>query len=107
MRRFALELAEKHLPKGDEPLAELQRFFRTCLFDLWPDRRVKRRVADFLLQRGLEDPQQAELAAHILADLARVHGRADFERALEALVRLKLAHPEVEAGINLWPGGEP
>ncbi|MBY0522112.1 MAG: HEAT repeat domain-containing protein [Gemmataceae bacterium] len=105
MRRFALDLVEKHLPAGAEALEPLARFCRTVLFDLWPDRALKRRVIDFLLKRGLEDEAQAEIAASLLGDFVRIEGRGDFERALEALVRLKLAHPGIEAGINLQPGG--
>jgi len=106
MRRFALELVEKHLPPGHEPLAKLRRFFRAAFLDLWPQRAVKRRMVEFVLSRGLQDAQQGEAAAHILADVVRLHGRADAERALEALVRIKLAYPEVDANIVLWPGGE-
>jgi hypothetical protein len=106
MRRFALELIEKHLPDGPQPLAQLERFFRSAVFDLWPQRKVKHRVIDFLLARGLRDEQQAETAVRVLGDVARVKGRADFERALEALVRLKLAYPQVEVTANLWPRGE-
>lgn len=106
MRPFALDLVVKHLPDGASPLGQLRNFFRSALFDTWPERRVKRRVIDFLAERGLRDEQQAEVAAGILADVARLQGRADFERALEALVRIKLAFPEVEAAIQVRAGGE-
>jgi hypothetical protein len=105
MRRFALDLAVHHLPEGAGPLANLTGFFRAALFDLWPERRVKHDVIDFLTARGLRDKQQAEVAAGILGDVVRVQGRADFERALEGLVRLKLAYPQVQAGVSLQPGG--
>src|SRR5262249_9938998 len=105
MRRFALELVVGHLPAGPEALARLEPFFRAALFDLWPDRRVKQRVLAFLVARGLEDERQAEAAAAILRDVGRVEGRADFERALEGLVRLKLAFPQVEGAVQLQPGG--
>jgi hypothetical protein len=105
MRRFALDLAVNHLPDGAGPLANLTGFFRAALFDLWPERRVKHGVIDFLTARGLRDEQQAEVAASILGDVVRVQGRADFERALEGLVRLKLAYPQVQASVSLQPGG--
>ncbi|MBL8798643.1 MAG: hypothetical protein JNM56_32410 [Planctomycetia bacterium] len=105
MRAFALQLVEQHLPTGHEPLARLRRFFRTAFLDLRPRRAIKRRMVDFLLQRGLQDTRQAEAAALILGDVLRLHGRADAERALEALVRLKLAFPEIDAAVVLWPGG--
>ncbi len=101
MRRFALEMALRHLPEGANPLARLEHFFRAALFDLWPDRLLKQRVLDFLARRGLADEYQAAVAARILAEVVRVQGRGDFERALEALVRLKLAYPQVAAPITL------
>jgi hypothetical protein len=101
MRRFALELVLGHLPDGGEPLARLEAFFRTALFDLWPDRRLKERVLDFLSERGLRDEHQAGVAGRILSDVARVQGRSDFERALVALVRLKLAFPDLAVPISL------
>ena len=106
MRGFVLDLVGKHLPEGSASLDRLQRFFRSAVFDLWPERRVKHRVIDLLLARGLQDAEQAQLAASVLSDVVRVHGRADFERALHGLVRLKIAYPDLEAGVNLWPGGE-
>jgi hypothetical protein len=106
MRAFVLELIENHLPPGHEALARLQRFFRSAVFDLWPQRQIKQQVIDLLLARGLEDAQQAAVAAGVLGDVARLQGRADFERSLEALVRLKLAYPEMESAVKLWPQGE-
>jgi hypothetical protein len=101
MRRFAMELVVQHLPEGAEPLGRLEQFFRTALLDLNPQRDVKVRVLDFLGRRGLRDEQQAALAASILGDIVRVEGRGDFERALEALVRIKLAYPHVAAPISV------
>jgi hypothetical protein len=105
MRRFALDLVTKHLPAGTDPLVRLKEFCRTALFDLWPQRKVKSGVIDFLTQRGLEDAGQAQVVATILGDVVRVQGRADFEQALTALVRLKLAYPELETTVTLSAGG--
>ncbi len=104
MRRFALELVVNHLPAGDGPLAKLKDFCRAALFDLWPQRKVKRGVVEFLTARGLEDPKQAAVVAAILGDMVRVQGRADFENALESLVRLRLAYPEVASTVTLTGG---
>jgi hypothetical protein len=93
MRRFALDLIVTHLPDGPSALARLERFFRATMLDLRPDRLLKRRVIDFLLRRGLGDADQAEIAARLLGEFVRMDVRADFEHALEALVRLGLAHP--------------
>ncbi len=105
MRRFALELVTKHLPPGTDPLARLKAFCRAALFDLWPQRKVKQGLIDFLTQRGLEDAGQAQVVATILGDVVRVQGRADFEQALTALVRLKLAYPDLETTVTLPAGG--
>jgi hypothetical protein len=99
MRRFALDLVLGHLKPGFVALARLESFFRACLFDLWPSRVEKRNVVDFLLARGLEDERQAEVAARLLGDFVRSKTRYDFERALEALVRIRLAHPGVESRV--------
>jgi hypothetical protein len=105
MRRFALDLAVDHLPEGSEPLARLSWFFRAAVLDLWPDRLVKRRVIDFLLSRGLRDHFQAEVAAQILGEFARMDVRSDVEHALEALARLSLAYPGLKSPVAVEMGG--
>ncbi len=105
LRPFTIELIVNHLPDGPEPLERVQGFFRMGLFDLWPSREVKREVIDFLGARGLKDERQAKVAAGLLQELVRVQGRADFERALEALVRIKLAFPELVTNIRLRQEG--
>ncbi len=105
LRPFTIETILAHLPDGPEPLERVQGFCRAALFDLWPDRRVKRQVAEFLGGRGQRDERQAKVAAGLLEEFVRVQGRADFERALEALVRMKLAFPELETSIRLRQEG--
>jgi HEAT repeat protein len=107
MRRFALDVVTKHLPPGEAALAPLKGFCRAALLDLRPDRKVKRQVIDFLTARGLEGSAQAEVAAAVLGDIVRLQGRADFENALEALVRLKLAYPDLQTTVRLPAGGGP
>jgi len=63
------------------------------MLDLRPDRLVKRRVVDFILRQGLHDPESAQIAARLLGEFVRLAVRADFEHALEAIVRLNLAFP--------------
>jgi len=104
MRRFALDLVVEYLPDGADPLAHLGLFFRAALLDLKPDRLVKRRVIDFLLRRGLRDPYQAEVAAGLLGEFARMDVRADFEHALEAIVRLNLAYPGLKSPVAVAVG---
>ncbi|HYT91417.1 MAG TPA: hypothetical protein VEL76_22075, partial [Gemmataceae bacterium] len=104
MRRFALELVVNHLPPGDGPLSRLKEFCRAALFELWPQRRVKEGIVDFLTARGLEDEKQAAVVSAVLGDVVRAQGRADFENALEALVRLKLAYPEVPSTVTVIAG---
>jgi hypothetical protein len=101
MRPFALELVTDHLPAGADALQQLHGFCRSALFDLWPQAAVKRRLVEFLSRRALQDEAQATLVAAMLGDLVRVQGRADFERAMEALVRIKLAFPTVPATVSV------
>lgn len=101
MRPFTVDLVLHHLGPGVAALAQVQDFCKAALFELWPDRHVKRGVIDLLGARGLQDAEQAGIAAKVLSEMVRVKGRADFERALEALVRIKLAFPEVEASIRV------
>ncbi|HEV7302370.1 MAG TPA: hypothetical protein VGN72_23730 [Tepidisphaeraceae bacterium] len=103
-RPFALELATAHLPPGAAALSELERFFRTVLLDTRPTaaRTPRRNVIALLLSRGLLDAQQAAIVARVLGEVVKFQGRAEFERAMDALVRLKLAHPQADlAGISL------
>jgi hypothetical protein len=105
-RGFALELVMQHLPPGPEALAQLRSFCRSILFDVWPKAKTKREVVKFLAGRALQDEQQAAIVASILGDVVRMQGRGDFERAMEAMVRLKLAFPEVPATVMV-KGGQP
>lgn len=105
MRQFTLDLVVKHLPPGEGPLAKLRDFCRAAVLDLWPQRAVKRRVMDFLQARGLEDERQAALVASAIGDMVRLQGRADRERALEALVRIRLAFPDVPSTVKVLPEG--
>jgi hypothetical protein len=101
MRPFTIDLVLKHLPDGAVPLDSLRDFCRSALFDLWPDRNVKRRVIDLLRERGLRSEDEARVAVVLLEELVRLKGKGDFERALDALVRLKLAWPALETSLHL------
>jgi hypothetical protein len=101
MRRFALELMIDHLPDGAEALDRLSWFFRAAVFDLWPERLVKRVVIDFLRNRGLKDPFQAVIAVELLGDFARSATREDADRALHAIVSILLVHPETPSPVSI------
>jgi len=101
MRPFTIDLVLRHLGPGAAALTQVQDFCRAAMFDLWPDRRVKRGVIDLLRERGLQDAEQGAVAARLLGEMVRVRGRADFERAMEALVRIQIAWPEVQTSIRL------
>ncbi|MGF1579528.1 MAG: HEAT repeat domain-containing protein [Gemmataceae bacterium] len=101
MRGFALELAKQFLPKTRESLGQLKTFCRSALFDVWPDRKVKHLVIEFLGNRGREDREQADEAVAILGDVVRVEGREDFELAVAALVRIKLVYPDVATTVDV------
>ncbi len=95
-RRYAVDMAVKHLKPGFVRLAKLELLFRAALFDVWPERQVKRTVIAFLGERGQQDENQAGVAAQVLSDFVRTQCVDDRERALEALVKIKLAFPSVE-----------
>jgi hypothetical protein len=101
MRRFALEMVVAHLPAGPEPLAELERFSRTILLDTWPSRREKSSLIALLGERGLADEASARVAARLLDEALALAAKVDFERALAALARLRLAYPEVESVVRV------
>ncbi len=105
MRRFALDLVVEHLPDHVDALIGVEWFLRAAMLDLKPDRLVKRRVIDFLLRRGLRDEYQAEVAARLLGEFARMDVRADLEHAMEALVRLNLEYPGLKSPITVAMGG--
>jgi len=101
MRKFAMELVERHIPDGAESLERLEQFFRVVLLELSPDRRTRERLIRFLERRGLRDEPQARVAVRFLRMMLRVQSRAGFEPALQALARLKLAWPELEMPLEL------
>ncbi|MDP6504647.1 MAG: hypothetical protein QF886_13575, partial [Planctomycetota bacterium] len=100
IRRFALKLAVEHLPDGAAPLRRVESLCRSALFDLWPLREEKRGVIDFLTQRGMTDQSQALIASRILSEIIPTQGRADFESAMDAIVRMKLAYPDLESCVT-------
>lgn len=101
MRRFALDLIEDHLPPGAAALGSVARFFSVVLLDVRPERRLKRQTVDFLVRRGELDLEQAQVAAGVLDAWARTSVRADRERALEALVALRLCWPELAMTVQV------
>lgn len=101
MRGFALDLAVRYLRPGFVQLAKVEPLCRAILFDLWPSLKAKRTVLDFLTARGLADEGQAEIAARILSEYVHTKGRADFERVMEALVRIGLEHPSVASAVRV------
>jgi hypothetical protein len=101
MRKYAVDLAIKHLKPGFVRLAKLELLFRSSLLDVWPDRPTKRKVIAFLGERGQQDENQAEVAAQILGDFVRTHTVDDRERALQALVKIQLRFPTVQTPVVL------
>ena len=107
MRNFALDLAVRYLRPGFVQLAKVESLCRAILFDLWPSLKAKRTVIDFLTARGLSDEGQAEIAARILSEYVHTKGLADFERVMEALVRIGLEHPSVASAVRVLLPSEP
>jgi hypothetical protein len=101
MRAFAMDLVAAHLKGGFVALAKLEGFFRRVLFDVRPSRAEKRRALEFLLARGLKDERQAEVAARLFGEVLRTRCLTDVDRALDALVQLTVAYPDVESPLVL------
>lgn len=106
-RAFAVELVTRHLKPGFVRLAKLEILFRSALFDVWPDRKVKRSVIAFLGERGQQDENQAEVAAQILGDFVRTQSHDDRERALLAIVKIALKFPQVKTPVVVAGGTAP
>lgn len=104
MRRYALDLAKKHLKPGFVRLVRLEGLFRTALFSAAPSRAEKRAVIAFLEERGLMDEAQAEVAVSILGDFLRTRTVDDRERAMAALTQVKLRFPGLASPIVLSSG---
>ncbi len=98
MRDFVLDLAEGALGRGAGPglmpLLRLEPLLRALLFAVRPSRKLRARAISFLVSRGQLDVDQAELAARVLADVARSRTHALRDDALAGLVRLSQAHAE-------------
>lgn len=98
VREFALELMRTE-PACVPRLDRLAGFFRRVMMELWPSRRAKRAVLDVALQRGLADAAGAAAAIPLLESALTLRNREDFESALQGLVRLRLAFPQVAATV--------
>lgn len=107
MRGFAMDLAERYLGQGAAELTKIERLVRAILFDLWPKKSLKHRAIDLLIRRGQAAEDEANVAAAILSDYVRTKGRADFERVMEGLVRIRIAFPEVLSAVKLAPAAAP
>lgn len=98
MRDFVLDLADGALGRGAGPglmpLLRLEPLLRALLFAVRPSRKLRARAISFLVSRGQLDVDQAELAARVLADVARSRTHALRDDALAGLVRLSQAHAE-------------
>jgi hypothetical protein len=101
IRWFAMRMVEAYLPNSAIALAAIAEFFRKGLLDTWPDRNTKTRMLEFLAERGEQDRGQAVIAMKILSTVLRVNTRIDFELALAAAARLKLAHPDLPSEVNI------
>lgn len=99
MRRFALDMIEDHLPAGAGALEAVARFLLVVLLDVRPSRKLKARVFELLTGRGLLEADQARVAVEVLEQVVRSATRADRDLALAALVRLRVAWPELPSRV--------
>lgn len=103
MRAFAVDMALTidRLMAGSASLEQLVPLFRAVLLDVQPSRRLKDKVFDFVIERGLRSSEEAARASEVLSGLKATTIAADLERVLDGLVRLKLAYPELAAPISV------
>jgi hypothetical protein len=101
MRAFALELMTERAPAVVPGLEKLRGFCRRVLLDTWPSRRAKRRVLELVTCRGATSPAEAAVAIGLLEEAVRLQTVEDFERALEGLVRLRMAFPSLPNPVTL------
>ncbi len=107
VRRFAMRMVEEYLPNSAIALEAIAEFFRKGLLDTWPDRKTKTRMLNFLAERGEGDRGQAVVAMKILHHVLRSQTLTDFELALAAAARLKLAHPDLPSDVSVMLEGVP
>ncbi len=101
MRRFAMRMVEEFLPDSAIALASVSDFFQKGLLDTWPSRKTKNRMLEFLALRGENDRGQAVYALQILETVLRSTTKVDFELALAAITRLKVAHPDLPSDVQV------
>jgi hypothetical protein len=101
MHDFVLELASGVIDPRRGPMSpglvgllRLEPLLRAVLFSVRPKRQLRARAIAFIVARGVADADQAEVAARILADVARSRTHALRDDALTALVRIADAHDE-------------
>lgn len=107
MRRFTMRMVEDHLPDSPTALEAIADFFQKGLLETWPDRQTKTRMLEFLAKRGEGDRGQAVVALRILNIVLQSKTQLDFELALAAVTRLKLAHHDLPSDVALMLEGNP
>ncbi len=101
MRRFAFGLAQNHLPEGADALESIEHFVRVVIMEIHPDQKTRDQLIAFLVQRGLQDAEQAAIASRYLEMILPTQGQRVFERVLAGMTRLKLRWPQLELPFNL------
>jgi hypothetical protein len=101
MQAYAVNLAKQHLKPGFVRLVRLDGLFRGVLFDVGARKDTRRAVVAFLEERGQLDEAQAEVALAILGDFVRTRTVDDRERALAAIVKIKLRFPALTSVVTL------
>ncbi len=104
-RRFAMRMVEEFLPDSAIALEAVAEFFRKGLLDTFPNRNIKTRMLEFLVQRGERDRGQAVIAMKILHPVLQVHTQIDFELALAAVTRMKIAYPDLPSEVSVLREG--
>jgi hypothetical protein len=95
VRGFVVDLATSRLKPGFVRLAKLESLSRSALFDVRPDRPLRRRLISFLLARGQQDEAQAELVVNVLGDVVRSRTHEARDDAAAAIAVLQMQWPEL------------
>jgi hypothetical protein len=105
IRAFVVDLAVDRLKPGFVRLAKLESLARAALFDVRPDRSLRRRLIAFLLARGLQDEAQAELVVGLLSDVirSRTHEVRDDAAAAIAVLSSTWSELHLPAHVQVGP----
>lgn len=100
IQEFALELIMKKMPSEPEKIKSLLYYFRTVLFKVNKNRKLKDKLLDYLEMAGLENPFAGAEIVSLLSELARIMTKKDFSRALVIMTGIKSRYPYITCPVE-------